>query len=339
MICISAPYHDQRILEAERYWIHEDGYVLLSAVQGSSTISDRQGVLVLSFSTRDSLPEQREQDWQCHPDLPVCILLVGAFLDDKQINLAASVQHKQSAIETFSLAGNIPVGASDFKIIVDQERRRIARDIHDDIAQRMVHALYKLELVQRLLEQQQFAMAYTEVQHAYTHITKSLQHLRQYILSLRPAELEGYSLAAELPLLLDEYRVNYPEVTLLCTCSQFDQVPSHLEATVFRFFQETLSNAYKHARATYITLSMSSDDNALSLEVRDNGCGFQPALLPHRISTHIGLQALQERASEVGGYIDIQSEPGLGTHIKAVFPISASPVIRAQEQGPGAMRK
>ncbi len=100
-----------------------------------------------------------------------------------------------------------------------------------------------------------------------------------------------------------------------------------------------MSNAYKHARATCITLSMSADDNALSLEVRDNGRGFQLDLPPRRISTHIGLQSLQERASEMGGYIDIQSEPGLGAHIKAVFPMSASPVIPSQEQGLGAMQK
>jgi signal transduction histidine kinase len=229
--------------------------------------------------------------------------------------------NQQQRKSTASLTEEARIDASALKSIIDQERRRIAYEIHDGVSQRITLALYKLELVQRLLEQQQADIAYTEVQHAYTYVSKSLHHLRQYILSLRSFDLEDHALPNALPTLLEEYRAYYPDIELLCTCDQYDTdcVPPHLETVVFRILQEALNNAYKHAQATRIKLTITTNEHALYVEVRDNGRGFQPASIPCYATTHIGLQALRERISDAGGRLDIQSEPGQGTSIKARF--------------------
>jgi len=230
---------------------------------------------------------------------------------------------QQQRKSTTSLTEDARIDVSALKSIIDQERRRIAYEIHDGVSQRITLALYKLELVQRLLEQQQADAAYTEVQHAYTYVSKSLHHLRQYILSLRSFDLEDHTLAKALPTLLEEYRAHYPDIELLCTCDQYDtgSVPPHLETTVFRILQEALNNAYKHAHATRIKLTIATNEHALYIEVQDNGRGFQPAAIPLYATTHIGLQALRERVADAGGHLNIQSEPGQGTSIKASFAL------------------
>lgn len=235
-----------------------------------------------------------------------------------------SREDQQQRKSTSSLTEDARIDASALKSIIDQERRRIAYEIHDGVSQRITLALYKLELVQRLLEQQQADTAYIEVQHAYTYVSKSLHHLRQYILSLRSFDLEDYALTNALPTLLEEYRAHYPDVELLCTRDQYDtgRVPPHLETVVFRILQEALNNAYKHAQATRIKLTITTNEHALYVEVQDNGCGFQPTSIPRYAATHIGLQALRERVSDAGGHLDIQSEPGQGTSIKANFSLN-----------------
>jgi two-component system sensor histidine kinase DegS len=222
-----------------------------------------------------------------------------------------------------SLTEEARIDASALKSIIDQERRRIAYEIHDGVSQRIALALYKLELVQRLLEQQQAATAYIEVQHAYTDISKSLHYLRQYILSLRSFELEDHALTNALPTLLEEYRTHYPGVEVLYRCDRYDEsrVPPCLQAVIFRILQEALHNAYKHAQATRIALTITTNEHALYVEIQDNGCGFQPASIPHYATAHIGLQALRERVADAGGRLDIQSKPGQGTNIKASFPL------------------
>ncbi|HEY7418155.1 MAG TPA: sensor histidine kinase [Ktedonobacteraceae bacterium] len=244
-------------------------------------------------------------------------------MEMQQGNFFTPGEDRQQGKGTASLTESTQLDTSAVKSIIDQERRRIAYEIHDDVSQRIAHALYKLELIQRLLEQQQVATAYMEVQHAYTYIAKSLHHLRQYILSLRSFDLEDQTLTDALATLLEEYRTQYPAIELLYTCGQYDQrrVPSRLEAAAFRLIQEALNNAYKHAQATRITLTMSANEHELYVEVQDNGRGFLPASIPRYASSHIGLQSLRERVSDAGGHVDIQSEPGQGTCIKASFPL------------------
>jgi len=234
-----------------------------------------------------------------------------------------SREDQQQRKSTASLTEDTRIDASELKLIIDQERRRIAYEIHDGVSQRITLALYKLELVQRLLEQQQVATAYVEVQHAYTYVSKSLHHLRQYILSLRSFELEDHALTNALPTLLEEYRAHYPDIELLCPCDQYDagRIPPYLEAVVFRVLQEALINAYKHAQATRIKLTITTNEHSLCVEVQDNGRGFQPASIPRYATTHIGLQALRERVSDAGGHLHIQSEPGQGTSINARFAL------------------
>jgi signal transduction histidine kinase/DNA-binding CsgD family transcriptional regulator len=222
--------------------------------------------------------------------------------------------------------------ASDLQAVLDQERQRIARDMHDDVAQRLVYALQKLELAQRLLEKQQHELAQDEVQRAYTQIEIGLQHLRQLITSLLPPELEAHPFAQAIHTLLEEYRNNHPGIEIVSSISE-QQPPAALQKPIFRVVQEALNNVFQHAQASRVELRIYAAYGLLIVEVCDNGIGIasEPvtrACIQERTSgTSMGLRTMCERVQEVGGSWEIQCGPQGGTIVRAQFPLAILPDV------------
>lgn len=220
--------------------------------------------------------------------------------------------------------------AINLQAALDQERQRIARDIHDDVAQRIVHVLHKLELIQRLLERQQNQLAQEEAQRAYAQIEIGLEHLRQLITSLLPPELEDHPFAQAIQTLLEEYRNNNPGTEIVSSiCEQHP--PAALEMPIFRFIQEALNNICQHAQATCAEVRIYATYGLLIVEVSDNGIGMSLELTTHRrgqersSGTALGLRTMRERVQEVGGSWDMQSSAQGGTIVRAQFPLATWP--------------
>jgi signal transduction histidine kinase/DNA-binding CsgD family transcriptional regulator len=236
------------------------------------------------------------------------------------------------------LLRNYSVHSRELQLVVEHERTRIAHDIHDGAAQQIGHVLHKLEFIQHILEKQALwphlsQTALIEVERASSILEAGLIDLRHSISSLLPVQLENQDFANALQSLLDEHMINDPALEITYNMDVADVLPATLEASIFRFIQEALTNVRKHALATHVAIHLKMASHALVVEVSDDGVGFQAEAVPaQRMSTleqsdealHLGLRTMRERIQEVGGSLEIQSKANEGTLVRARFPLASS---------------
>jgi signal transduction histidine kinase len=198
------------------------------------------------------------------------------------------------------------------------ERARVAREIHDTLAQGLTGIITQLEAAQ------QAGDPFPQVEQATVLARESLTEARRSVLALRPTQLE----AARLPDAIAEMARRWSDtssVALTFTATgEPRRLPPDLEVTLFRAAQEALANVARHARASRVGLTVSYLDDVVLLDVRDDGVGFDPAAADRRDGRddgrHFGLQAMGERLRQVGGDLEIESAPGAGTAINARVP-------------------
>jgi signal transduction histidine kinase len=203
---------------------------------------------------------------------------------------------------------------------VDRERHRIAREIHDGVAQNLAHLMLRLELVQRLVPEDP-ARAQAEAEGARRVLLASLNDLRQSIAALAPAQLDELGFAGAVQALLDDIATNTADLTVTFTGCPEEDIPPELRAPAFRVVQEALANIRKHARARHAAIAVTVEDGrTLRVTVRDDGQGFDadPAGPAYG---HFGLRGMRERAEEFGGAITITSAPGQGTTVSLALPL------------------
>ncbi len=214
---------------------------------------------------------------------------------------------------------------------IEQERERIARDLHDSVAQSLAYALQKIELLQHLLAEGNLQQMSSEFANLARIVQTSLHDMRYTIFSLVPSRLEHRTLADALAELLDSYSIDYPGIEISTAFGDLRQVPQHLETPIFRLIQESLTNISKHASATRVIIRIywqNGQAKQLVVEINDNGAGFdvrQAESAPlHAYGRHLGLRTMRERVLEAGGEWWIESQPGNGTTIRALFLLVAS---------------
>jgi signal transduction histidine kinase/DNA-binding CsgD family transcriptional regulator len=270
------------------------------------------------------------------------ILLVTLNCQNTLVGLVALADmDKTPLLEARSLLlsymGNVAGGilyhhrqkSSDHNRIIEQERNRIARDLHDSVVQQIAFILYQLEFVQRLLEQNQLQQAILETQRAATILEESQQELRNSVNALRPTSLDQHTLADALTNLLYHYQINNPHMNIKQTLPALAHLPEQLEVPIFRLLQEALANIYKHAHATEVKINISIRNGFVIVEITDNGIGVpiqyrsveNEKMLLDTVIPHIGLRSMRERVQEEGGDWQLDSRPGIGTTIKASFPL------------------
>ncbi|GCE26601.1 hypothetical protein KDA_20850 [Dictyobacter alpinus] len=229
--------------------------------------------------------------------------------------------------------------------VVERERQRMARDIHDSVVQQITFTFYKLELIQRLLERQQVQDAMQEAVRARTILEESIQGLRASINALPPPQLEEQTIFAAITQLLEQYSMHNPRTTIQRNITALQQVPERLEVPILRLLQEALANIRKHAHATEIWVNIYIQSNLLIIIIKDNGRGIiiPPSQQTDRASevvehqdqwqknqeiatAHMGLQTMRERVQEAGGTWQLRSQPDKGTSIKVCFPL-AHPIV------------
>lgn len=220
---------------------------------------------------------------------------------------------------------------------IDEERNRIARDIHDGAMQQMAHVLHALEYAGRVVERQP-DVARQEILKSRNVLVESLGSLRQSIVSLLPAQLERASLYEALDALLDEFRREHPAIRVVFEGGELKNWPPSLEAPVYRVVQEALNNAGKHAQASKVIVRIQSLPGMLVVQVSDDGTGFD-AMQARRNANgeyggqpHFGLRTMQERVEQAGGTFALTSEPDKGTSIKASFPLPALSTTLTQRE-------
>ncbi len=201
----------------------------------------------------------------------------------------------------------------------DLERRRIAREMHDGVAQNLAHLMMRLELVQRFIPTEP-AKALAEAGGARQVLLASLNDLRQSIAALAPAQLEEVGFTGAVQSLLDDIATNVPDLIVELSACPEERVPAELRAPAFRVVQEALWNIRKHAHARHVWIAIEiTSEQHLSVTVRDDGQGF--ATEDALAQGHFGLRGMRERAGEFGGTFTITSAPQQGTIVHLELPL------------------
>ena len=202
----------------------------------------------------------------------------------------------------------------------EEERRRVARELHDETSQALTALIANLAIVQTLSP----AKAKTHLDEIKTSIAETLKGVNRIVLDLRPTLLDDYGLMPALSWYANKrvgsgthVEVTVPEPEL--------RLPSEAETILFRIGQEAISNVANHSKASWIHIDLFSNpvENEITLEIRDNGAGFDTERFRQQTTNaglHLGLLGMQERIGLVGGKLRIQSKPGKGTLIAATVP-------------------
>jgi two-component system sensor histidine kinase UhpB len=194
----------------------------------------------------------------------------------------------------------------------ESERRRIARELHDETGQALTGLALGLRGLASRPEISGEALAHrlSMLEDMATHALDELRHL---INDLRPPQLDDMGLAAALRWLVDRAALQEPPQVTLEVLGTPRPLPSEVETTLFRIAQEGLNNALRHAQAAHIYVTL--DYTGLLLTVRDDGKGFDPAaaLTPSRDRTSWGLIGIQERTNLINAAFTLDSAPGNGT--------------------------
>lgn len=200
-----------------------------------------------------------------------------------------------------------------------EERNRLAREIHDTLAQGLTAIALKLETADALLETEaQHAQIRDVIQQALDATRTNLEEARRSVLDLRAAPLEGKKLGVALAeLAAESAKKGKLEV-------KFDQIdashplPARIEIGVYRIVQEALRNVIRHAHAEQATVQLNVLPEHLELTVTDDGCGFDPTQIPEG---HYGLIGLNERVRLLGGQVVVVSRANEGTSLEVRIPL------------------
>jgi two-component system NarL family sensor kinase len=202
-----------------------------------------------------------------------------------------------------------------------EERNRLAREIHDTLAQGLAAITLQLETADALFQSRP-ERAQETIQKALQLARSNLEEARHSVMDLRAAPLQKYSLTEALAALATAELVPMVDYAYLPT-QHFPILSARIETGLYRIAQEALTNARKHARAHKISLTLIAEEQWVSLSVQDDGCGFDlesVAQQAGRSSGHFGLAGMSERVKLLGGNLCIVSEPGEGTSIEVSIP-------------------
>ncbi len=203
----------------------------------------------------------------------------------------------------------------------ETERRRLARDIHDGISQRLVSLSYHLDAALTHLGRGDAERAQGDIGVASGLVDTTLGEARAAIGALRPPVLDDLGLAGALAAL----GRGLPDVDVALDLDEH-RLPDHLEVALYRIAQEALQNVLKHAGARRVTLGLAVGAADVRLAVGDDGVGFLPSALgppdgPVDESGGFGLSSVRERAELIGGTVRLTSRPGEGTTLAVTAPL------------------
>ena len=210
---------------------------------------------------------------------------------------------------------------TEYYNVIEKERNRIARELHDGPLQIMTHIGHKIEFVQCLLAKEAIEAAQSELRRVRATLETSLHALRNDISTLMTAQITPQNIDGALQALLDEYQEKEPAVRLTCILPTLEHLPAHVTHPFFRFVQEALHNVHKHAQATEVVLRVHISATSLLAEVCDNGIGLEAEKQQDKNGEHhMGMNIMRERVKEVGGTVEFESNHGKGTCARAIFP-------------------
>ncbi len=228
-------------------------------------------------------------------------------LQNELIHMAQKVQDSQRSLRDY--IGAITRGQED-------ERRRLARELHDETLQSLIALHQRVQLAQMKANVGEIKKSLVELEMLSS---TAIDELRRLTRALRPIYLEDFGLVTALDMLASEN--SKTDFTVGFSCLGIERrLDAAVELTLFRITQESLSNVARHAAATLTAISLVFQPNVVILEIKDNGKGFTPPRSPAEFAPggHYGLLGMHERAELIGGKLTIESSAN-GTIIRVTI--------------------
>ncbi|MGI6227222.1 MAG: sensor histidine kinase [Peptococcales bacterium] len=205
----------------------------------------------------------------------------------------------------------------------EEERRRVAREIHDGPAQSMANIVLRAEFCERLIDKD-IILAKMEIHNLKDLVRKSLKDVRKIIYDLRPMALDDLGLIPAVKRYIDEFIESFSININFLPSENTSRLPNTLEVAIFRIIQEALQNVHKHAEAKLVQIDLEITEAQVVLNIEDDGKGFLATeVLVAKDRNGYGLLGMKERVELLKGQFQIQSEPGQGTAIKIYIPIES----------------
>jgi signal transduction histidine kinase len=245
----------------------------------------------------------------------LCLAFQGErAIDEREISLLEAVGAGVGiAVE------NARLNRRTRRLAVLEERERIGMDLHDGIIQSVYAVGLTLEYIRLQIEEDP-EQAIQRLEQAIEGLDAVIGDLRSYILDLQPSRIQVDDLHGALERLIQEFKSNtLVDAELLTEPEALEQLERDTASELFLIAQEALANTAKHAFATKVWLTVRQLDEEVSLQVIDNGRGFDLSIEPGRLGH--GLSNMSERARQIGGRFEIVSNPGDGTTVTVRMPM------------------
>ncbi|MGD8398302.1 MAG: GAF domain-containing protein [Anaerolineae bacterium] len=242
---------------------------------------------------------------------------------DREVSILTAIGRQAGiAIENAYLYENMRFYAHKITQAQEEERKRIARELHDDTIQSLIALSRRMEAL--LTSDDRLSASVTrrieELQHATLDV---IQQVRRFSQDLRPSILDDLGLLPTLKEMTIELNRQDGLTAEFRAFGQERRLSTDVELTLFRIAQEALNNVRRHAAASHVVLTVEVSDSAMRMMIEDDGKGFKPpTLIDHPASAgKLGLIGMQERARLLGGMLAVDSAPGQGTKVVVNVPI------------------
>jgi signal transduction histidine kinase len=204
----------------------------------------------------------------------------------------------------------------------EHERRRIALDLHDGIAQRLSATKYYIEGISEKLKREDSDLEIGMLDEAIDQIKSTAEELRRVSSNLSPSQLDDYGIQVAVEILCKEFEMQYPD-SAICHKINLGKhgLPELIEIAIYRVVQEALHNISKHAEAMSVQICLTESDAAIALTIVDDGCGFCPPDQQLQVVERpgSGLRNMRKRVEATAGVFEIVSQSGDGTRISATW--------------------
>lgn len=201
----------------------------------------------------------------------------------------------------------------------EEERRRLARELHDGAGQTLTGLLVRLKIIEN---KSSLPQTKQDLQIMEELVSDTIEQIRTLAHQLRPAALEEFGLPLALESLVQDMSRN-DGLDANCRCDlKNNEVPDEIESVLYRIAQEGLTNVIRHSHATHLNLTVERAPRVILMIIEDDGVGFDPGTLGMKDGKkHLGLVSMRERAEILGGTLDVYTAPDKGTTIQVTIPV------------------
>jgi PAS domain S-box-containing protein len=257
-----------------------------------------------------------------HADRPIHVIFSAKLLGDNIIGMVMDITDKKKGAEALQ-ASREKAERLAIKLLSTQEaeRSRLARELHDDITQRL--AFLNIEVDKLSMENKSLSEPIMEklvqISQAIAALASDINMISR---RLHPTSLDILGLARSIETECNNFS-RLREIPVSLDLGDTIQSPSkEISLSIYRILQECLRNIVRHAKATHVQVSLSRENHTLKLMIKDNGIGFDPAL--HSKGDSLGIASMTERARLIQGDLFIKSQGGKGTTIELTVPLEST---------------